>query len=293
MRAKLSAKDLVRPCSRCGFMFSTARDKCPSCALWNRGTSEVKKTLEKNYGVKKFSEGENVPLVYIPTGIVDNILGGGISETAVYLLGGGYGAGKSTITLQILAAVAKHVGREGLYIGLEETEGETIGRARRLGLDLDSLLLYPNTATSSLFEVVAHFKPSMLIIDSIGKVASNPADEVEVAKALKKDIATMHRCPVLIIAHVTKDQVIAGMNDLPHEVDCVMTFFPTRDRKGPRDEPPRELEVTKNRMHPTGCVTYSMAQGGLIERPENWTEGSEEKEEEKEEGEDEDDEDAA
>jgi predicted ATP-dependent serine protease len=165
---------------------------------------------------------------------------------------------------------------------LEETEEETIGRARRLRLDLDCMRLYPNTCESNLFDVIKKYNPSMAILDSIGKAASNPADEVNVAKILKKDVAMVHKCPVLIISHVTKDQAIAGMNDLVHEVDAVMTFFPTRERKGPRDEPPRELETTKNRRAPTGCVTYSMVQSGLIERPEGWTEGAGEETEEEE-----------
>lgn len=270
MKPEDRVKTIVRACAACGHVFQASKDQCPSCRTWNRGVE--KKPLVDGDGTKKFTEGRQRALEKIQTGIADEILSkgeGGFVTTGVYLIGGTPGAGKSTISLQWLERISLRTQREGLYVGLEEDEDETIDRARGLGLDLSCMRIYPMGCEADLFEVIARYKSSAIIIDSIVKVAGeNPADAIKVCGVLKKDVASKNRSPVIIISHVNKDEAIAGLQALQHEVDWTGTIFPIEElRKSKRDEPPREMQSYKNRFGRTGYARFDMTDTGLIEIP--------------------------
>ena len=70
-------------------------------------------------------------------GELDRVLGGGLAEGAVVLVGGDPGIGKSTLLLQALAQMSQSL--PGLYVTGEESLAQVAGRAQRLGLPIDGL----------------------------------------------------------------------------------------------------------------------------------------------------------
>src|SRR5690606_29097601 len=74
------------------------------------------------------------------TGIseLDRVLGGGVVEGSVMLVGGDPGIGKSTLLLQVSAYLA-NTGERVLYITGEESARQLKLRARRLGISAPNL----------------------------------------------------------------------------------------------------------------------------------------------------------
>ncbi len=79
----------------------------------------------------------------------DRVLGGGLVDGGVVLIGGDPGIGKSTLLLQALAAVARQA--RALYVSGEESVGQVALRAQRLGIEARDvpLLQMPARSTSS------------------------------------------------------------------------------------------------------------------------------------------------
>mgnify|MGYP002653991487 CR=1 FL=1 len=79
---------------------------------------------------------EAVDVARTPTGQgeLDRVLGGGIVEGGVVLIGGDPGIGKSTLLLQAMDALQR-AGLPTLYVTGEESGAQVAMRARRLGLE--------------------------------------------------------------------------------------------------------------------------------------------------------------
>ncbi len=71
-----------------------------------------------------------------PSGIeeLDRVLGGGVVEGGVVLIGGDPGIGKSTLLLQAMDALQR-AGLPTLYVTGEESGAQVALRSRRLGID--------------------------------------------------------------------------------------------------------------------------------------------------------------
>ena len=99
-------------CSACGGASPKWLGKCPSCGEWNTleeaitepsgGTRHRYQSLAKVQAVTTLSEIEAAVVDRTPTGQpeLDRVLGGGIVEGGVVLIGGDPGIGKSTLLLQ-------------------------------------------------------------------------------------------------------------------------------------------------------------------------------------------------
>ena len=97
---------------------------------------------------------------------LDRVLGGGIVEGALMLIGGDPGVGKSTLLLQVCANLARS-GKRVLYISGEESERQLKLRAERLGVAPDELFILSETRLSDVVEAVDEVQPDILIVDSI------------------------------------------------------------------------------------------------------------------------------
>lgn len=162
---------------------------------------------------------------------LDRILGGGLVLGSVILLGGEPGIGKSTLLLQIIAAVTT-ANIKSLYITGEESIEQVKMRAKRLSLDTQQLYAISATKLEDIIQTIDHIKDlQFVVIDSIQTLycddVSSAAGTVSQVKVCAQEITNfckMRNIIVVIVGHVTKDGQIAGPKVLEHMVDTVLYF---------------------------------------------------------------------
>jgi DNA repair protein RadA/Sms len=183
------------------------------------------------------------------------------------LLAGEPGVGKSTLLLEAADKFARASGkpRKVLYISGEES-AEQIGiRARRIGVNADTLLIADETDLAVLLGHVEDVDPDLLIVDSVQTIASAELDgraggvaQVHEVTQVLTRAAKGRRMPLLLIGQSTRDNSVAGPRSLEHLVDTVLTF------EGDRGTPLRLLRANKNRYGPADEVAcFEQADDGL------------------------------
>jgi DNA repair protein RadA/Sms len=196
---------------------------------------------------------------------IDRAFGGGLVPGSVTLLGGEPGIGKSTLLLQVTAALAP--GRVIVYASGEESAAQVALRAARLGLAAAPVLLVSDSSLDAILALAAERAPALLVIDSIqamqlAAVESSPGSPAQLrdCTAALVRYAKTSGCAVIIVGHVTKDGGIAGPKLLEHLVDTVLYF--ESDAAGRY----RMLRATKNRF---GAINelgfFAMSASGLKE----------------------------
>ncbi len=202
------------------------------------------------------------------TGFVelDRVLGGGIVQGSLVLVGGDPGIGKSTLLLQMCKNLSD---REisVLYVSGEESLRQIKLRAERIGTFRNSLKLLCETNLEDIRQVLEKEKPEVVIIDSIQtmyseEVSSAPGSvsQVREATAAFMQMAKGMGITIFIVGHVTKEGVVAGPRVLEHMVDTVLYF------EGDRHEAYRVLRGVKNRFGSTNEIgVFEMRREGLVE----------------------------
>lgn len=265
-------------CQECGYEAAKWMGQCPSCNTWNSFVEEIK--IKKNSSAHKndLLAGENKPELLSKinteneqrkkTGIdeLDRVLGGGIVNGSLILVGGDPGIGKSTLLLQMCQSLSKN-GSSILYVSGEESLRQIKMRADRLGFSGDSLSLYAETSLAMIENVIKNNMPDILIIDSIQtmyneEVASAPGSVSQVREITSRlmRIGKSNNTSIFIVGHVTKDGSIAGPRVLEHMVDTVLYF------EGERSASYRILRAVKNRFGSTNEIgVFEMGNDGLSE----------------------------
>jgi len=202
------------------------------------------------------------------TGIseMDRVLSGGLVPGSVTLLGGEPGVGKSTLLLQLLAAM----GGRTLYATAEESAQQVRLRADRLGALHDNIFLLAETSLPRIRAAAAAMQPDLLIVDSIQavsdpEIASGPGSVTQVrgcAQQLVAD-AKSNGLTTLLVGHVTKEGTLAGPRVLEHLVDTVLSF------DGERHHALRMLRAVKHRFGTTNELgLFEMEGDGLRPVPD-------------------------
>ena len=268
----------VFSCSSCGYQSPKWLGRCPDCNSWN-SFSEEDYTPVSSASKERVSLYKDGPVLLkdvvakdqdrLKTNILelDRVLGGGIVQGSVILIGGDPGVGKSTISLQ----VSNHLTKQGigvLYVSGEESVAQTKLRAKRLGESgSDSLYIVNQTDLSLIIEYIRKLKPQVVVIDSIQVIfdpgiSSSPGSVSQVrecAGALTQ-LAKTTGTSIFIIGHVTKEGTLAGPRVLEHIVDTVLYF------EGDRFAIYRILRAVKNRFGSTNEIgVFEMSASGLIE----------------------------
>ena len=265
-------KTTVYFCQECGYESAKWMGQCPACHEWNSFVEETveKKSARGSRSADSSREAKAVPLSQIEmtqeqrvsTGMkeLDRVLGGGIVQGSLVLVGGDPGIGKSTLLLQVCRNLAEHKVKV-LYISGEESQAQVRMRASRIGEVEPNLLLAATTDLSTALGLIEQCKPALAIVDSAQTIVSQEVDGIsggstqvrEVASALIDTAKTLD-IPVLLVGHVTKDGSIAGPRTLEHLVDVVCQF------EGDTETALRMLRAVKNRFGPTdevGCFDMS------------------------------------
>ena len=195
---------------------------------------------------------------------LDRLLGGGIVEGSIILLGGEPGIGKSTLSLQIPLHCP---GLKTLYVSGEESVNQVRMRAGRLGGSSDSCYVYSETLMDNILAEARKLEPDLLIVDSIqtvytDSIESSPGTVGQVRECAARLLryAKESGTPVILIGHITKDGMIAGPKVLEHIVDVVLQF------EGDNSGAYRLLRSIKNRVGSTSEIAvYEMTSQGLQE----------------------------
>ncbi|MDR3050408.1 MAG: DNA repair protein RadA [Oscillospiraceae bacterium] len=267
-------------CNQCGYETPRWLGRCPECGEWNTLVEQTAVPAAPAKAAKRPAGTGAValPLGDIPedgqlrasTGIgeLDRVLGGGVVEGSLVLVGGDPGIGKSTLLLQASASLAAGGGRV-LYVTGEESARQVKMRAQRLGLSAQGLYVLAENAMDSLQERTESLAPAYMVVDSIQTMykpdlASAPGSvsQVRESAAVLMRMAKTTGCAVFLVGHVTKEGAIAGPRVLEHMVDAVLYF------EGDRQHEYRVLRAVKNRF---GSVNelgiFQMSDRGMAEVP--------------------------
>ncbi len=268
-------------CQNCGASFAKWAGRCENCGEWNSLLEQagIAETESKTAIAKGKISGKALEAVSINTiepsdagsrlltsfPDLDAVLGGGILLGSVNLLAGQPGIGKSTLLMQICAAVAmKH---SVLYVSGEESAGQVKLRAVRLGASSDTLHFASSTSGNDIAKTIETGKYELVIVDSIqtlsmAEIASAPGTVSQVSNCgnLIIQAAKNSNTAVVIVGHVTKEGTLAGPKILEHLVDVVLNF------EGDRYGGFKTVRAVKNRFGSTNEVAiFEMAQKGLVE----------------------------
>lgn len=262
-------------CQECGHESSKWMGQCPACKKWNTFVEE--KVNVTNSKITPFREAakpvkigsismKEEERMYTGIAELDRVLGGGIMQGSLTLVGGDPGIGKSTLLLQMCRLLA-NANRKVLYISGEESLKQIKFRAVRIGEFEDTMMLLCETNLGIVEETIRHTEPEIVVIDSIQtmyqeSVASAPGSVSQVREAtnvflqLAKGMGTS----IFIVGHVTKEGTVAGPRVLEHMVDAVLYF------EGDRYASYRILRGVKNRFGSTNEIgVFEMRKEGLIE----------------------------
>ena len=262
-------------CSSCGYESAKWLGKCPGCNEWNSFYEEklakdnLKSSSEKRKSVipQSLNSVESKQSVRISTGIgeLNRVLGGGLVEGSLVLLGGEPGIGKSTLILQICDKVK--VDGKVLYISGEESAEQIKIRADRLKIKSDNIMFLSETDIDLIEDTINTMKPKLVIIDSIQTMYSDEITSAPGSVSQVREITAriMKMCKAngvttIIIGHVTKDGNIAGPRVLEHMVDTVLYL------EGERYFSYRILRGVKNRFGSTNEIgMFEMQNEGMVE----------------------------
>ena len=266
-------------CQQCNWSYARHMGKCPNCGAWD---SLVEVMLETDSGgtttsVAHLSQRPQ-PLSQVDLGTVDRIpvlmnefsrvLGGGVVPGSIVLIGGEPGIGKSTLLLQVAAALGS-TERPVLYVSGEESPRQIKMRAKRLSIEGDPLHLLSETEASTILAQASAMQPPLqaLVVDSIQTVhneemtsAAGSVSQVRECAVRFQRWAKESNIPVFVVGHVTKQGSIAGPKVLEHIVDTVLYL------EGDPFHTYRLLRSVKNRFGATSEVgVFEMQEQGLVE----------------------------
>jgi DNA repair protein RadA/Sms len=263
-------------CQNCGAAYGRWQGKCDACGEWNTIAEESSALQVPGRTPRKGRLFALEPLAgaaqdapRLASGLVefDRVTGGGFVRGSVLLLGGDPGIGKSTLLIQVAAALARG-GHRAVYISGEEAVAQVRLRAERLGLARAQVELAAETSVEDIVATLGErATPRLVIVDSIQTmwtdlVEAAPGTVTQVRASAQALIRFAKRsgAAVILVGHVTKDGQIAGPRVVEHMVDAVLSF------EGEGSHQFRILRAVKNRFGPTDEIgVFEMTGGGLRE----------------------------
>ncbi len=267
-------------CQECGGEAPQWSGKCFECGAWNSLVEFKEAKLPKNSKPSsKMSSGE-VPAIQNLNSFthenfskrvsslfpeVDRVLGGGFLWNSLLLVGGIPGIGKSTLLLQIMGKLSKSF--KCLIVSGEESGLQVADRAKRLGIDLESLQFLSTNNLEEAVSLIQNYEPDFIIVDSVQTLATSTLESSagtvsQIREVTQKflEIAKSRKCIVVMVGHVTKEGSLAGPKLLEHMVDAVFYF------ESLHEGALRILRTQKNRFGSANeSAVFEMSEEGLVE----------------------------
>ena len=265
-------------CQNCGHESPKWLGKCPGCLSWNTLIEEIKvkkssstpfsrkASDSKPKQIEAIQQKDN-PKFNLADVELNRVLGGGVVQGGLILIGGDPGIGKSTLMLQLAIKEKLNI----LYVSGEESEQQIKMRAERIGISNQNCFILTETNLESILNHTNAIEPQLIVIDSIqtlhtGHIESAPGSVSQVRECTSQllRLAKEKNVAVFLIGHITKDGTIAGPKVLEHMVDTVLQF------EGDRHHMYRLLRTSKNRFGSTNEIgIYEMQSNGLriVENP--------------------------
>lgn len=268
-------------CTECGNETPKWQGQCSACGLWNtlvEQPKEGKKGIGRSissgstHGIainrpKRITDISGTEELRFQTELkeLDRVLGGGVVQGSLVLVGGEPGIGKSTLMLQICSYLCR--GASVLYASGEESERQLKMRAERLSVSSNNLHIFAENRLDLLMDALRELKPNILIVDSIQTlyhegVTASPGSISQIKECTMSLMQTAkgEGTTIFIISHVNKEGSIAGPKVLEHMVDCVLYF------EGEQHTSYRILRAAKNRYGATNEMgIFEMHDCGLRE----------------------------
>lgn len=274
----MARKKTLFQCIECSGETSKWQGQCPFCGQWNT-LVEINKP-EKNISIDRFQSWSNdkrgMQLLSavkaerrerrsIGMSELDKVLGGGLVEGSVTLLGGDPGVGKSTLFLQVLSSLAEQ-GQKVVYVSGEESSEQVSLRALRMGLAMDGIKVLSEINLERIISEISEERPAFVVIDSIQTIylselsaAPGSVSQVRESAACLTRLAKESGISMLLVGHVTKDGAIAGPRVLEHMVDTVLYF------EGESNSNFRMIRAIKNRFGAANELgIFAMMEKGLV-----------------------------
>lgn len=261
-------------CTQCGGQSPKWQGQCPHCNAWNTLVETVEASapsrfasISKTSGIRRLEEVEAEDFPRYPTGIdeFDRVLGGGLVEGGVVLIGGDPGIGKSTLLLQALCLMSRSM--RVLYVSGEESAQQIALRAKRLQLDAGSVEILAEIQLDRIQNALLSHEPKIAVVDSIqtlysDALSSAPGSVAQVRECAAQltRLAKQSGITIILVGHVTKDGSIAGPRVLEHIVDTVLYF------EGDTHSSFRLVRAFKNRFGAVNEIgVFAMTEKGLRE----------------------------
>jgi len=262
-------------CRECGGTNAKWLGKCPQCGAWNTLEEAVAEptgaaknrfaSLARTQPVAALADIEAGEVARLATGIeeLDRVLGGGLVEGGVVLIGGDPGIGKSTLLLQALDAMARRV--KTLYVTGEESGAQVALRSRRLGLDASPVRVLAEISLEKIAAAIDAERPAVAVIDSIQTLYSEQLSSAPGSVAQVRECAAQLTRQakaggpaVVLVGHVTKEGALAGPRVMEHIVDTVLYF------EGDTHSSFRLVRAIKNRFGAVNEIgVFAMTERGL------------------------------
>jgi DNA repair protein RadA/Sms len=260
-------------CQSCGASFPKWQGQCLACQAWNSleesadepGGSRFS-ALTKPASRQKLSaiNIEESPRISTHIAEFDRVLGGGLVDAGVVLIGGDPGIGKSTLLLQTLAELSR-TGVSVMYVSGEESAAQIALRAQRLDIEAPDLEILPEIQLEKIMSAITTSSPRVAVIDSIQTIysesltsAPGSVAQVRECAAQLTRLAKSTGVSLVLVGHVTKEGNLAGPRVLEHIVDTVLYF------EGDNHSSFRLVRAIKNRF---GAVNelgvFAMTDKGL------------------------------
>ncbi|WMS95128.1 DNA repair protein RadA [Pseudoalteromonas sp. HL-AS2] len=269
-------------CTECGMNYQRWQGQC-RCGAWNTlaefkpSAGQSKKASARvsvggyaggiGGGSKKINDIATAETEKQLTeiGELDRVLSGGVTTGSVNIISGDPGAGKTTLLSDLVARMSQRM--PSLYCTAEESLSQFKNRVNRLKLNYnpDALYLLSETSVETIIEELDKNKIKFAVIDSIQAVVTDTANgspgspsQVKSAAQALTQYCKQNDVTMFIIAHVNKNNEIAGPQTLVHIVDALL-HIDTNDGQI------RTLRANKNRFGDIDTVgIFRMCERGML-----------------------------